>query len=137
MDAYATTEHDLTSGFSLDHANAGTNGWTTTTGPTDDQCVEKWTLAAPAIRCVRLASSASRPFTTTDTGQRDFDLGYRPFMISAGWVFESQAAAPQKMAFDRQVVDFGDFLRPAPESDFNSAMTMGATCAAITAAVLT
>ena len=77
--------------------NDALNAYSTTT--TGDQCVEKWTLANQELRCVRVRNSFSRPFLTTDTNAVDFDLGYRPFKILAGWVIQQQATVPLKMDF--------------------------------------
>lgn len=118
------------------------NNLTPVTGPTDEQCVEKWTLKSPGIRCVRMKSSWSRKFLTPDTtagpGQ-DVDLGYRPFQVLTGWhIGASPSATPLKFGAPAQSVDFGRFLRGAPEADFNSAVTgMGVTCASLAAAVMT
>ena len=40
--------------------NDADNAYTTTT--TGEQCVEKWNLATPAIRCVRVKNNFKRPF---------------------------------------------------------------------------
>merc|ERR1712032_126880 len=81
VDANCSTEHNY-SGCS----NDTTNNWTKITGDSDEQCVEKWDIVDPHIRCVRMKSSGKRTFLTTDTNPEDIDLGYRPFSVSAGWL---------------------------------------------------
>ena len=110
------------------------NAYTSTT--TGDQCIEKWELANNAIRCVRVRNSFSRPFLTTDTNAVDMDLGYRPFEVVAGWVHASQATAPLKMDFASQRVDFGRFLKPTPEADYNGAIKGLALTCSLVAGVL-
>ena len=107
--------------------NDALNAYTSTT--TGDQCVEKWSLPNQEIRCVRVKNTFSRPFLTTDTNAVDFDLGYRPFRILAGWEIADQLASPLKMDFPGQAVDFSRFLRPTPESDYNGAVSsLSLTC---------
>ena len=55
-------------------------------------------------------------------------------MVSAGWSIETGTTDPLVMEFTRQVVDFGEFLNKAPDSEFNSAVAV--TCASIAAAVM-
>ena len=94
-DSYCTAEHSPTSVCT----NDTTNDWTTTT--TGDQCVEKWDIVDPAIRCVRMKSTMKRLFRTTDANSQDFYFAYRPFMVSAGWVIASAITTPLKMEFTR------------------------------------
>lgn len=122
--------------------DTSTNDLTAVTANPDDQCTEKWNLADPGIRCVRIQSQWSRKFLSPDTSTtppQDFDLGYRPFQVSAGWkIGASPSTTPLLFAAARQSVDFGRFIRGAPESDFNGATTgMGVTCASLAAAVMT
>jgi len=57
---------------------------TTNIAASDEQCVEKWNLASPLIRCVRMEGNFSRPFITTDTAN-DLDIRYGPMSVTAGW----------------------------------------------------
>lgn len=77
--------------------------------------------------------------TDASSPAEDFDLAYRPFQVSTGWVIgASPSTTPLLWAGARQSVDFGRFLAAAPEADFNGAMTgMGVTCASLAAAVMT
>ena len=103
------------------------NAYTTTT--TGEQCVQKWSLANQEIRCVQIKNTFSRPFLTTDTNAVDFDLGYRPFQVLAGWEIADQLSASLKLDFTAQAVDFGRFLRPTPEADYNGAVSsLSLTC---------
>lgn len=112
--------------------------WQAITTAGTDQCVEKWTLASPGIRCVRMASSFKRVMLTNDPNAEDINLDYRPYMVSTGWFVQTGTTTPLKWAAPRQVVDFHRFREQTPESDFNGAISsMGVSCAAIAAAVMT
>ena len=85
-----------------------------------------------------MKSTVKRLFETTDANSQDMFFAYRPFMVSAGWVVASATTSPLKMEFTRQVVDFGEFLKAAPESNWNGALgNMTVTCATLAAAVMT
>ena len=75
--------------------NDTNNNWSTTIADGDDQCTEKWTIIDPHIRCVRVQSNASRKFQTPDVEDaKDIDLGYRTFMVTAGWDITSTTVVP-------------------------------------------
>lgn len=84
-------------------ADTTTDEWTTTT--TGEQCVEKWNLLEPAIRCVRIENTFARRFKTEDDGNtsnnQDIKFEYRSYAVTAGWVFAAGSTSPLKMDFAR------------------------------------
>ena len=59
-------------------------------------------------------------------------------MVTAGWEITSTTPTTTfSQKFDRQVVDFENFLEAAPESDYNGARQMAVSCVSIAAAVMT
>lgn len=130
---------------SLDGPEIATNctddtedNWVAITTAGTEQCVEKWNLEVPAIRCVRLASSFKRVMMTPDPNSQDINIDYRPYMVSAGWITQGQTTTPMKWEGPRQAVDFHRFREQTPESDWNGAISsMGVSCAALAAAVMT
>ena len=59
-------------------------------------------------------------------------------MVQAGWLIETGTTTPFKFEAKRQVVDFGRFLKVAPESEYNSALSnMTVSCAALAAGIMT
>ena len=66
---------------------AGDDNWTQVTAIGAEHCVEKWNLADPEIRCVRMLSQIKRTFLTTDSSpaNTDIDLDYRPYTMYVGW----------------------------------------------------
>lgn len=133
QDSNCTAFNDITTCSN----DSGTNDVSTSLADNTQQCIEFWNLASPDIQCVRMQGNFSRPFVTTDTAN-DIDIRYGPMMVSAGWKIAGQTTVPLESKFDRQIVDFGRFLRPAPESDYNGAVSsMGISCAAVAAAVVT
>lgn len=58
-------------------------------------------------------------------------------MVRAGWTFNGATSTPLQMEFTEQVVNFNEFLKAAPEADWNGALSgMAVTCASLAAAVL-
>lgn len=112
------------------------NAWTPDEADADDYCIEYWDtatlVAGPVVnytkKCVRIQIGGKKPFTSLDTkalidaagvpaetNTYDFDLGFRSYSVSAGWIIPSSGSAaeatdvPGVIDFDAITVDFATF----------------------------